>query len=136
MSFLIDTNVICEFSRPQPNSNVVAWFRQVANEKLFISVITIGEIRNGIEKLAASKRQEKLRMWLEQDLVAWFNDRILTIDYSVADRWGRLLNENKRSMPAIDSLIAATALHYDLQLVTRNCKDFAIPGLTIINPWI
>src|SRR5689334_10471500 len=109
MSYLLDTNVISELVRPKPNKNVLAWFKDIPNEALHLSVLSLGEIRKGIETLRDHDRKEKLRLWLENDLPHWFRDRLLNINQQVADRWGRLQFEMKRSIPAIDSLIAATA---------------------------
>jgi hypothetical protein len=83
-----------------------------------------------------SKRKEKLRYWLEQELPAWFGERLLPIDAAVADTWGRLQATAERALPAVDSLLAATALHHHLRLVTRNKADFEIEGLQIVNPWL
>ena len=105
------------------------------NESLYLSVLTFGEIRKGVEGIKDNKHKEKLRLWLEIELLAWFNDRIKPIDIQVVDRWGRLQAEIKRPVPVIDSLLAATALHFDFALVTRNNKDFAYPSLEVINPW-
>ena len=135
MSYLLDTNVVSELMRPKPSQKVLHWFANVPGDTLHISVLTLGEIRKGIENIKNSERKEKLRLWLEKNLPDWFGDRILAIDNKVADRWGRLFNEMKRPLPAIDSLIAATALHYDLRLVTRNIGDFCYPSLDVINPW-
>jgi hypothetical protein len=135
MSYLLDTNVLSETIRRKPNRSVISWLDQIPGEALFVSVLTLGEIRKGIELLGDRKRREKLRLWLEHDLHAWFEERILSIDFAVADRWGRLLAEAQRPLPAIDSLLAATALHHDLRLVTRNAGDFKYPGLVVINPW-
>lgn len=135
MSHLLDTNVISELVRPKPNKNVLAWFKNIPNDVLHLSVLSIGEIRKGVESLNQHDRKEKLRIWLENDLPDWFGDRLITINQAVTDRWGRLQFEMKHSIPAIDSLIAATALHYDFRLVTRNVKDFTYPGLITINPW-
>lgn len=135
MSYLLDTNVISELVATKPNESVLAWLSNIPEDEIFISVLTIGEIRKGIEKLSDDKRKNKLLIWLEVDLPARFEDRILEIDVHVADRWGRLQGEIKRSIPAIDSLIAATALHHDLTLVTRNVKDFSGLHLPLVNPW-
>ena len=135
MSYLIDTNILSELVRTKPHKSVLNWFEKVPNEALNISVLTLGEIRKGIEGIKDSERKEKLRLWLEIELPQWFGNRILTIDQHIAERWGRLQSEMKRPIPAIDSLIAATALHYDLCLVTRNERDFQFPSLQIINPW-
>ena len=135
MSYLIDTNVISEFIRSKPNRQVVKWVEEIPSQALFVSVLTLGEIRKGIEKLPDHSRREKIRLWLEQDLPDWFGNRVLPVDQAVADRWGRILAEKGRSVPAIDSLLAATALHHELRIITRNFNDFRFPGLEVVNPW-
>jgi len=135
MSYLLDTNVISELVRPKPAKAVLAWFDNIPSEALHISVLTLGEIRRGVENLPDGARREKLRLWLEHDLADWFDTRILPVDTAVADRWGRLLALVGRPVPSIDSLLAATALHHELRIVTRNQKDFDYPGLEVVNPW-
>jgi toxin FitB len=135
VSYLVDTNVVSELTRPKPSAAVAAWFEEVADEALHLSVLTLGELRRGVEKLPAGKRKEKLRYWLERELPAWFGERLLPIDAAVADTWGRLQAGAQRTLPAVDSLLAATALHHHLRLVTRNTMDFDVPGLETINPW-
>ena len=135
MSYLVDTNVISELTRQKPTAAVAAWFEEVADEALHLSVLTLGELRRGVEKLPSGKRKEKLRYWLEQELPAWFGTRLLPIDAAVADTWGRLQAGAERMLPAVDSLLAATALHHHLRLVTRNTMDFDVAGLETINPW-
>lgn len=114
---------------------MVEWFSTRPAGLLFLSVLTLGEIRTGVDSLADGKRRRRLLDWLEMELPRFFAGRILSIDGPVADRWGRLLAEMRRPVPAVDSLLAATALHHELGLVTRNEKDFAYPGLEVINPW-
>lgn len=135
MSYLLDTNVISELVRPKPAKAVLAWFENVPSEALHISVLTLGEIRRGVEHMPDGTRREKLRLWLEHELADWFGNRILPVDIAVADRWGRLVAQMGRPVPSIDSLLAATAMHHELRLVTRNQKDFNYPGLEVINPW-
>ncbi len=136
MSYLLDTNVVCELVKSKPSSSVINWFESVDSSDLYLSVITLGEIRKGISEITESKRQEKVSHWLEYELPAYFEERILTIDVSVADLWGRLQCKNKGYVfPAIDSLIAATAKNHALKLVTRNIKDFVHADLLLINPW-
>ncbi len=127
--------MVSEPARARPSPRVVAWLDSVPGDALFISVLTLGEIRKGVEKLADARRRERLRLWLESDLPGWFGERVLSIDRAVADRWGRLLAEIGRPAPSIDSLLAATALHHGLRLATRNTADFAYPGLGVLNPW-
>ena len=139
MIYLLDTCVISELVARQPNPNVVDWIDGIDEGKLFLSAITIGEIKKGIEKLGDSERRRSLGEWLEDDLLPRFSDRVLPIDTSVMLEWGKLasdLERRGRPMPAIDSLIAATCLHGQLVLVTRNEDDFAHSGVEVINPWV
>jgi len=135
VSYLLDTNVVSELVRTRPDPAVVAWFDHVPDDSLYISVLTVGEIRKGIESVADGRRKETLRVWLEHTLPDWFEDRMLVIDEAVAEQWGRLQAQAGRPLPAIDSLLAATAIQHDLRMVTRNEKDFSFPGLEVINPW-
>ena len=134
MSYLVDTNVLSELRRKQPQLEVVAWFAQRPRQTLYLSVLTLGEIRKGIERLGAA-RQQPLLDWLEVELPNYFLGRLLAVDAHTADRWGRLLASAGRPLPAVDSLLAATALQHDLTLVTRNTADFAGSGVRLINPW-
>lgn len=135
MSYLLDTSVVSELVRSRPAGAVLRWIETVPDSALHLSALSLGEIRKGVERLPRGSRKEQLRLWLEQQLPAWFGDRLLPVDALVADRWGKLLASVERSVPAIDSLLAATALHHDLRLVTRNAADFRFPGLEIIDPW-
>ncbi len=134
--YLLDTNVVSETIRRSPSEAVISWLDQIPGDALFVSVLTLGEIRKRVEALSDRKRREKLRLWLDHELPRWFEERVLPVDLAVADRWGRLLAEVGRSVPTIDSLLAATALHHDLRLVTHNVKDFDYPGLEVIDPWL
>ena len=136
MFYRLDTNVISETVRRAPERSVIEWLESIPADALHVSVLTLGEIRRGVEGLADRKRKEKLRSWLEHQLPAWFAGRVLAIDSAVADRWGRLLAQVGRPVPSIDSLLAATALHHDLRLVTRNARDFKYPDLEVVNPWL
>ena len=138
MTFLLDTCVISELVAKQPNLRVAQWVDSIDEDKLFLSAITIGEIKRGIEKLANSSRKTALVEWLGADLLIRFADRILPIDIPVMLAWGQLtagLEKQGRRMPAIDALIAATCLQGRLDLVTRNETDFAHSGVTVLNPW-
>jgi predicted nucleic acid-binding protein len=136
--FLLDTNVIAELIKPQPDLNVLRWITDTDEALLFLSVLTLGEIRNGIERLNPGKRRGRLESWLAVELRRRFQERILTIDEAIAQRWGALsaaAARKGRPVPVIDGLLAATALHHDLMLVTRNDGDFSGTGVPVLNPW-
>ena len=136
MSYLLDTNIISELVKHKPNEDVIKWVNAVDNEKLYISVITIGEIKKGIAGIQDLQRQNKISLWLEIDLPLYFEGRILDIDIKIAKLWGELQSKNKGyTLPAIDGLLAATARAYNFTLVTRNKKDFVHAAIEIINPW-
>ena len=138
MRFLLDTCVISELVAKQPDSGLVEWIDSRAEEQLYLSVITIGEIKKGIEKLLDSGRRSELTKWLEEELLVRFKDKILPIDVNVMLVWSALmanLEQQGRRMPAIDSLIAAIAIQGKLDLVTRNKTDFEHTGVPVINPW-
>mgnify|MGYP001615212956 CR=1 FL=1 len=135
MSYLIDTNVLSELRRKSPDPGVIAWFSQRPATTLHLSVLTLGEIRKGIEGVDDERRRQSLIDWLETDLPTFFTSRIHSVDGAVADRWGRLVAAAGRPLPAIDSLLAATALEHDLVLVTRNVKDFSGLPVQVFNPW-
>ena len=135
MSFLVDTCALSELVKPKPSSDVCDWFDAAPPEVLFVSVLTLGEIRKGVEKLEGGRRRAQIATWLETALPAWFEDRDLPVDAGVAEEWGRLAARLPRPIPAIDSLIAATAIRHRLAIVTRNESDFATTGVDILNPW-
>ena len=138
MSFLLDTNVISELVAPQPNPGVIHWLEGLDQESIFLSVITIGELKRGIEKLSDSKRKNTLADWLTGDLLIRFGDRVLPIDVSVILTWGTLVASMEvkgKPLPAIDSLLAATAAQFGLTFVTRNVRHFEEAGISLFNPW-
>ncbi len=138
MKYLLDTNVISELVAKQPVAQVVTWIDNIDDTQAYLSVITIGEIKKGIEKLPDSARKERLREWLSDELIVRFSQRILAIDVNVMLNWGNLvamLEMKGRKLPAMDSLIAAVAIHGQLTLATRNVNDFRDTGVTLINPW-
>jgi toxin FitB len=136
VTYLLDTNILSEHTRRVPDARVIEWTRSTPIEHQFMSVLSLGEVRYGIERLTVTAKREQLRNWLETDLRATFGDRLLPVTAAIAELWARLRAEVRRSVPTVDSLLAATALHHDLRLVTRNEKDFApYPGLLVVNPW-
>jgi toxin FitB len=139
MKYLLDTCVISEMVAKRPNSRVIAWIDSIDPETAFLSVITLGEIRKGIEKLPNSDRKAALREWLRDELPIMFSGRILSVDLKVALRWGEMaggLESHGKRMAAIDSLIAATALYHHCRLVTRNEDDFKYADVPLLNPWL
>jgi len=138
MSYLLDTCVVSEFAAGQPSEKVLSWISGLDPETVYLSVVTVGEIQKGIEKLPASKRKEALRVWLKDDLLVRFHDRLLPLGIGEMLAWGTLISRVEAKgvpMPLIDSLIAATALHHDLVIVTRDVDDFAPSGASLLNPW-
>jgi predicted nucleic acid-binding protein len=135
VSYLIDTHVLSELRRKLPHPGVSAWFAQRPASSLYMSVLTLGELRKGIDGLNDEDRKLALSDWLHTELSMFFLGRVLSIDEQVADRWGQLVAAAGRPLPAIDSLLAATALVHGLTVVTRNAKDFEGLGLAVINPW-
>lgn len=137
MKYLLDTCVLSEFSKPVPNAQVSEWILNAEQSDIFISVFAIGEIRKGIDKLAAGKKRQQLNEWF-QEIMDWAEHRILSFDKASAKNWGTLLArlETKgRSLPIIDSMIAATAITHDCAIVTRNVSDFIDMDVLVIDPW-
>lgn len=138
MSFLLDTNVVSEWVKPRPDPRVVAWIADVDEDRVFLSVVTVGELRHGIERLPAGRRRERLDEWLRDELPHRFEGRVLSIDAAVADAWGMIVAQRERAgrpIGAIDAFVAATAEVHDLTLVTRNASDFRSSVKTILDPW-
>lgn len=136
--FLLDTNVISELVKRKPEPRVTTWVASVDENLLYLSVLTLGEIRKGVALVQDASRRVELEAWLDSELSLRFAHRILPIDRAVADRWGRITasaSMAKSSLPVIDGLLAATALDRDLTLVTRNTEDVAVTGARIFNPW-
>ncbi len=133
--YLLDTQVISELVRLQPSAKVITWLEAQEAETLFLSVLSVGEIEKGIARVADARRRAKLRVWLDKEVKVTFAGQVLAIDEEVATTWGKVLAEVGRPLPAVDSLIAATALHHGLTMVTRNGQDMELPRLTVFNPW-
>jgi predicted nucleic acid-binding protein len=138
VTFLLDTNVLSEWTKPRPNSGVVAWLADIDEDRVFISVVTFAELRHGIERMAAGARRKRLDDWLRYELPPRFEARILPVDNAVADAWGKIVARAEtagRPIHAMDAFVAATAEVHGLTLVTRNSWDFEVSLKAIINPW-
>jgi toxin FitB len=138
VNFLLDTNLISEWIKPNPHAGVVSWLASSDEDRIYMSVVTLAELRHGVERLAAGHRRKRLNEWLEDELPQRFGDRILPIDAAVADSWGRIVARREtlgRPISAMDALIAATAQVHDLTLATRNEADFDSAVSAIVNPW-
>jgi len=136
VKYLLDTNVISELQKTNCNQNVKSFTDAISWEDMYISAISMGEICYGIEKLPAGKKKHELAIWLYTKVSEWFSGRVIDLDMEVLLEWGRIRARTGRTLPAVDSMIAACAITHHLFLVTRNVKDFEdIEGINIINPW-
>jgi toxin FitB len=138
MKVLLDTNVLSEVRRPAPEPKVLAWLDTIDEDRTFISVASIAELRRGIALMEDGRRRAALAAWLAVDLPARFSGRILAIDPAIAERWGDLMAQARQSgfaLSVMDGFFAATALVGELVLATRNTKDFALLGVPLFNPW-
>jgi len=138
VNYLLDTCVISEAIKAKPDRRVVGWLADSVEERLFLSVLTLGELEKGIAMLPASKKRDRIRRWVDEELCGRFRGRVLDIDGDVALQWGRLQGEaasRGRTLPVIDGLLAATALVHNLTVVTRNVSDLAVAGVQMLDPW-
>ena len=138
MSFLLDTNVVSEWLKPQPNPGVVSWLATVDEDQTCMSVVTITELRYGMERLSAGSRKRRFEQWLHNELLVRFEGRILPVDLAIADECGRLVARSEAVGHPIeprDAFIAATALVYGLTLATRNVSDFRSVIKNLFVPW-
>ncbi|HEY4979777.1 MAG TPA: type II toxin-antitoxin system VapC family toxin [Candidatus Acidoferrum sp.] len=136
--YLLDTNVLSETIKPKPNEKLLAWLEATDEQLFHVSVLTLGEIRKGIDSLHPSTKRNALESWLNRDLMVRLAGRIVNVDQDTADRWGRLAGKaalESRMIPAIDGLLAATAMQHNLTLVTRNTKDVLRTGVAVFSPW-
>lgn len=138
MKYLLDTCVVSETRRREPNANLMNWLAKRRAADLFVSVVTLGELRKGACSLKDASRRLILEKWIDEDVVIGFNGRILDLERGVAARWGRLMGEGiaKGLTPSVtDSMLAATALSHGMVIVTRNVRDFQFEGLQVVNPF-
>jgi len=136
--FLLDTNCISELVRPKPEPRVLEWMESADESLLYLSVLTLGEIRKGAAALPQGKRRTRLETWLEVELQGRFAGRIVPVDLAIADRWGLIAAEAKQSgkeLSVIDGLLAATALHHNLTVISRDTSNFTNARVQVLNPW-
>lgn len=139
MNFLLDTNVISEWTKPRPDPGVVTWLADTDEDRVFMSVMTLAELRHGIERMPVGARRDRLDTWLTKQVPLRFENRVLPVDSETADTWGRIMARGQaigRPVGNMDAFIAATAAQHDLTLVTRNVSDFDAVGVHLLNPWI
>jgi len=138
MSFLLDTNAVSEWVKPRPNPGLITWLEEIDEDRVFLSVVTLAELRYGVERLGAGKRRKRLEEWLQQELPLRFEGRILSIDSPVADACGKVVAQREalgRPIDVMDAFIAATTEAHSLTLVTRNASDFEGTVRSVMNPW-
>jgi predicted nucleic acid-binding protein len=138
MTFLLDTNVVSEWVKQRANMGVVAWLAEADEDQVFISVVTLAELRYGIASLPAGRRRDRLDAWLSHELPSRFDGRVLPVDTAVADGWGRITATAKaagRPISAMDAFLAATAHVHQMTLVTRDVSDFEASGTPVLCPW-
>ena len=137
MKYLLDTNVLSEIRKPRGSPRVKAFVDSLREEDTFISVLSVGEIACGIEKLPPGPKKTELLLWLGQKLPEYFGNRIIPLDVDIMTEWGIIQGRTLQTLPVFDSLLAASALARRLTMVTRNTKDFEkIQGLKLLNPWL
>ena len=137
MTYLLDTDLMSEWVEPRPHPDVVEWFAGVDEDLVFLSVVSFGEIRHGVDLLPEGRRRERLELWLTDELPARFEGRILDVDRAVADAWGAITARGQkagRTVGSMDAFFAATAEVHGLTLVTRNVKDYEGLGLALCDP--
>ena len=137
MSFLLDTNAVSEWVKPRPNPGLIGWMESTDEDRVFISVVTLAELRYGVERLAAGARRRRLEEWLGRELPLRFEGRMLPVDADVAEAWGETVSRSEamgRPIGAMDAFLAATAEVHQLTLVTRNVSDFRVLN-AVLNPW-
>ena len=138
MSFLLDTNIVSEWVKPRPDAGVVTWLADVDEDRVFLSVMSIAELRFGIERMPQGLRRNRLALWLRDELPRRFENRILPVTALVADTWGQVLARSQatgQTISIMDGFLAATAEVHGLTMVTRNVSGFSVLGHSVLNPW-
>ncbi len=138
MNFLLDTNVVAEWVKPRPEPRVISWLADVDEDRVFLSVVSLAEIRRGVEAMPVGRGRERLARWLADELPARFEGRLLDVDQRVALSWGVVAARSQKAgitIGAMDAFFAATAQTYGLTLVTRDIGDFKAAGIQLYDPW-
>lgn len=136
-NYLLDTNAVSEWVKPRPNAGLIQWMESADEDRVFLSVVTIAELRYGVERMPAGARRNRLERWVQQELALRFENRILPVDYPVADLWGKMVSRSEsagRPLAVMDAFLAATAEFHNLTLVTRNARHFPFLN-AVLNPW-
>jgi predicted nucleic acid-binding protein len=138
VNFLLDTDAVSEWVKPRPNPGIIGWMESADEDRIFLSVVSLAELRYGVERIAAGRRRSRLEQWLQHELPLRFEGRILPVDTNVAEAWGRTVSRSEaagRPMGIMDAFLAATAETYQMTLVTRNVSHFPLVK-AVLNPWI
>ncbi len=139
MNYLLDTNVVSEWIKPRPNAGVIKWLAEADEDRVFVSVVTLAEVRYGIERMPTCARRDQLNVWLRTQLVERFEGRILPVNPSIADAWGQIIARTRaigRTLDAMDGFLSATAKTHGMTIVNRNISHFSDLGHPIFNPWL
>ncbi len=137
MSFLLDTNAVSEWVKQHPNAGVIAWMEAADEDRIFISVVSLAELRYGVERMPTGRRRSRLEQWLRNELPLRFESRILPVDTEVAEAWGKIVSRSEaagRPIGAMNAFLAATAETHQMTLVTRNVSDFPF-FKSVLSPW-
>jgi toxin FitB len=137
VSFLLDTNAVSEWVKPRPNSGLIAWMESADEDRVFLSVISLAELRYGVDRMTSGKRRQRLETWLQNELPLRFEGRVLPVGAEIADAWGKVVSRGEaagRPISVMDAFLVATAEFHRLTLVTRNVSHFPLLK-TIVNPW-
>ena len=138
MAFLIDTNVISETLKPRPRDRVIAWLSAQRSSDLFLASMSLGELVRGAHRVKDKAKRERFKRWIDHDLAAQFQGRILPFDQEAAVIWGEIMGDGDRTgrpKPMADAQVAAVARRHGLTLVTRNTRDFTDMSVALIDPW-
>jgi predicted nucleic acid-binding protein len=138
VNFLLDTSAVSEWMKPLPNPSLIRWLAEADEDRLFLSVMTLAELRYGVERLTSGARKSRLETWLREELPLRFEGRLLLIETAIADTWGRVMSRCSavgKPIGMMDAFFAATAEVHELTIVTRNVSDFAASGIPLLNPW-